>query len=525
MKQIASKLPIILSALLYTAVLVAAPRETPPTRAGVVAYIEGQVSLNGQDIAAGQQASPVLQTGSVLSTRQGKAEISVTPRVFLTVGENTQLQVLASSGQTAEFSLGQGEIIIVVTGAPEGGPLTVLDHGASVTVNSPGWYRVTAANPPTAAIINGSAEIRYGENRTKIGKGREVALTSQLPQQRFEMRAKDDLYRWTKVLAEYGAGASRPGAAAPMMPPAAPAQPQKISPALAKGEIPLSVAVFDHNGDPVDELRRTDFRVTDSGKPQQIVSFDVRRNKAPRATMILLDLLNARLSDRARAVDEIIHTVQRLESTDELYLYILTENGGVYPVHPIPVTPAEANPQTPPWSPHIKTMLDDAIRKVNQLRSVDMTDVDIRTQASLANVEGLAARLTALPGRKDLIWVTHGVPELSYWVDYSSQIAELGTKLYWANIAVYTVQQSASMRISVNSGDTLLKLSQLTGGRNYGSDSVEQAIDQSRVDGRIDYEITYKAPPSQPGKYHKIRVLCDHPDTRVLSQQGYYALR
>jgi hypothetical protein len=68
-------------------------------------------------------------------------------------------------------------------------------------------------------------------------------------------------------------------------------------------------------------------------------------------------------------------------------------------------------------------------------------------------------------------------------------------------------------------------LSQLTGGRSYGTDAAEQAIEQSRVDSRVEYFITYKAPPSERGKYRKVRVTCDRPGVQVLSQQGYYSVR
>jgi VWFA-related protein len=217
--------------------------------------------------------------------------------------------------------------------------------------------------------------------------------------------------------------------------------------------------------------------------------------------------------------------VQELESTDELYLYVLAPNGGVYAVHPIPDKPTEIDARTPPWSSQAKTLLDKVIQKVNQLRTADMRDIDVRTQASLQNVEGLAALLARFPGRKNFIWVTHGVPDVSYWNDYTADIAKLGTKLNWADIAVYTVQQSATEGISMNSCTTLATLSQLTGGRTYGTDAAQDAIEQSRVDSRVEYSLTYKSPVSQTGKYRKIRVTCDRPGTQVLSQQGYYSVR
>jgi VWFA-related protein len=225
-----------------------------------------------------------------------------------------------------------------------------------------------------------------------------------------------------------------------------------------------------------------------------------------------------------RIADETIRTVEKLESPQSLYLYVLALDGRFYPIHPVPLTPADPEPEARPWSFQIRTLLHDTLRRVNQVRPVKMSDPDLRAQASLSLVETIASLLSRVPGRKDLIWITHGFPEISYWADYTSAIAGLGAKLNAAEIALYAVQQSVEARISIDSGATLELLSQLTGGRFYGSDQVENAIAQSRTDARAAYEIEYKAPVSRPYQYHKIRVTCNRPGTRILSQQGYYTL-
>src|ERR1700757_4678013 len=51
------------------------------------------------------------------------------------------------------------------------------------------------------------------------------------------------------------------------------------------------------------------------------------------------------------------------------------------------------------------------------------------------------------------------------------------------------------------------------------------AIRQSRTDAGVTYDMSYKEPPSRPGKYHKVRVTCLQPGSKVLSQQGFYSAR
>ncbi len=519
----------------YLTVLVAAvlglstaahSREPAPAHVGVVAYFEGEVMLDNRKLSQAATPDTLVRNDSRVATANGHAEISFSRRgLLLNVGNNTQLTITtSSSGHAVEVSLDKGELIAVLTGTGTEGSLKVLSAGGNIAMACAGWYRITAGNPSTAAAISGSAEIGYGQNKVEIAKGREVVLSAELPRRQLSGLSKDELYRWSRVCFEYGFGVDPSAATAGLVEPTnTPAQNLEIPQAVQSGKVPLSVVVLDSHGDPVDGLQSSDFRITDSGKQQQIESFRLEHSKEPRPTMILLDLLNASMPERQHAANEIVRAVQKLEHTESLYIYILTIDSRIYAVHPVSPMGVGTESAAQPWSQRLEASMADAMHKVTLIRPVDMTDVDIRTQSSLVEVERLASLLARMPGRKDLIWVTHGVPEISYWVDYSSDIADLGTKLNWADIAVYTVQQSENLRIAVNTGATLQLLSQLTGGRNFGTDRVENAIAQSRIDARIVYELTYQAPVSKPGKYHKVKVACDRPGTQVISQQGYYA--
>src|SRR4029077_5869578 len=88
-----------------------------------------------------------------------------------------------------------------------------------------------------------------------------------------------------------------------------------------------------------------DFLITDQGKRQQIVMF--RRNQAgPRpaatvgehvysnraagtrqATVILLDLLNASMADRGGGWEGVNRALEKTESGERVYLYLVTAEG------------------------------------------------------------------------------------------------------------------------------------------------------------------------------------------------------
>jgi hypothetical protein len=60
-----------------------------------------------------------------------------------------------------------------------------------------------------------------------------------------------------------------------------------------------------------------------------------------------------------------------------------------------------------PWTRQIKATMDAAMR--TRTRPIDM-DVAVRVQLTYAALEWLAGRMSGVPGRKNIVWITDGVP-------------------------------------------------------------------------------------------------------------------
>jgi VWFA-related protein len=343
--------------------------------------------------------------------------------------------------------------------------------------------------------------------------------------------------------------------------------------------VDLNVVAFDNHNQPVTDLTAADFQVSDAGKPERIVFF--RGNDAallagsqlgPReftnrsggqarhVTVILFDFLNDNMGASGAAEQQLVHALEKLESGDDLYLYFLTKEGRVFPVHPLPgaeggIQPSEASP----WTKQSKQLLDQAMKATAGLRQagIDMVGQINLTFKALAAVAG---QLSAIPGRKDLVWITHGVP-ISIRVagggfaDFTPQIRRLSAVMDRANVAIYPVQQTppgmtaggggggemrsggggggsrggrgaaaeTSQDPGLGSEDTLKQFADLTGGRALESD-VSGALRQAISDLRTNYQVAYQPPPDNwDGKYHKLRVTCSRKGVKVQSKTGYYA--
>lgn len=372
------------------------------------------------------------------------------------------------------------------------------------------------------------------------------------------MRDNQSMKTWVIavwICSAAGAGAQnaqQPGAAAPL--------------------VNLNVVAKDGRGQAVTDLTRDDFQVFEGSKAQRVVSF--RRNDATmkramraeaneysnrsgvpmeRVRVILFDLLNARFEDRGSMLHELGPALGHVEASETLFFYILTMNGTLYAVHGLPDGDrgAAAAAGARPWTDDIKALLESASRELFRLRSVGI-DVDTRVRMTYKALGSLADLVAAAPGRKSLIWISHGVPISlglgnTYYsgMDYTPLLQRLTSTLDRADVAVYTVRQPESLApgagassgaesrsgapadapgITPATEDTLEQFAQLTGGYAFMTPDIRGAIARAASDARMSYRIGYEPPLGNwDGKYHKIRVTCARKGVKLETKQGYYA--
>jgi hypothetical protein len=132
-------------------------------------------------------------------------------------------------------------------------------------------------------------------------------------------------------------------------------------------------------------------------------------NTVPHATLILFDQLNMQFSDRGYVSNAITHALEQFESGDNLYLYLITVNGELYPVHALPGSEGDTAAKDGAWTHNIQTTLSAALRATLGQRPIEL-DIDSRVRSTFATLSVVASRLAGIPGRKTIVWLTHGVP-------------------------------------------------------------------------------------------------------------------
>ena len=245
-----------------------------------------------------------------------------------------------------------------------------------------------------------------------------------------------------------------------------------------------------------------------------------------------MDLLSERLLTWEQAGGEIVKSLESVQSGNSLYLYVLTSQGSFDPVHPLPRTEAEFRAASPTWTQQIRPLFDAVSRELSGFRPADDRDPRWRSQLAIRALGQFASSLAEIPGPKNLVWITHGVPAVvpglgpDEPIDLRPQLKQLGESLVQANVAVYTVAQSASGagESMGYSWETLQLLSSLTGGRPYSSDNIGSAITDAMADAQGSYMVGYyPSREKDDGKYHKLRVTCARKGLRPQTKEGYWA--
>ena len=316
-------------------------------------------------------------------------------------------------------------------------------------------------------------------------------------------------------------------ATAPAFQQAAPGMPTAAEPSK---EVVLDVVADDGHGQLVGDLNRDDFQVFEDGKQQTVSSFE-RHREGSQPVLILLDVLNTRLASRGRAQQQIAAALENLESAEKVFLYVLASDAAVQAVHAMPEN-AQTQKEVTPWTRDVRALLDQALRQANTLRPASMETESPRTEATYKALREIASRLADFPGRKTIVWVTHGVPLAAanangLAVDYEQPLQRSTAAFGQAGIVVYPVAQTEGAlpdsMVGLSSSATLRRFADLTGGRLFPSDHIDDAISQALADSRLSYRLGYLPPPGKAGAgYRKIRVVCTRHGIRAQTRQGYY---
>ena len=338
--------------------------------------------------------------------------------------------------------------------------------------------------------------------------------------------------------------------------------------------VQVNVVAHDAKGQAVADPKKEDFEVFDNGRPQPIATFAVEDSakQVPRNlpastftnqggnaggarggySVILLDWLNTGCSgevcgEQFLARQAAVKVLNGLAATEKVALYSLDRSGlrvisefGMdrdLLLRKLAVLSGQK-------SPYLDT---DIVSSESVLPGQDPPPVFTEVQGFLADgtirdtlhtLEAIAQHLAGVPGRKGLIWVSHGVPgsidlppmaakvfpgAMKQTTVYSNEIERAIRKLTNADVAVYGVDPGGVWRHMLAPERVILdQFASQTGGIAWHGNGLDTEMQAALSDVSYSYSLGYYAPPDYDhAKFHRLKVEVTRPGVKLRYREGY----
>ncbi len=363
---------------------------------------------------------------------------------------------------------------------------------------------------------------------------------------------------------------------------------------VAARMVQVNVIAVDKTGRPVTDLTRDDFTVLDEGTAEKIALF-TPLNGVPRISpvetkpasaihiysnrvqtepgvstsvnIILLDAVNTAFADMSYARAQVTKYLRQVRPEDQVALYLLTSSK-LYILHDFTSDSATlvrvmggAKKNTDSSDPSA-TAADAANKRMNKALSDAFAEsnrfykgltVD-RAGVTSEAMQDIARRVAAIPGRKNLIWVSSGFPiNINYGNvgnitpsttrSFEGVLSNTAKALNNANVSVYPIDSrgligedilsmvNGSTKILTGAApddrpfSTMNNIAEGTGGQAlYNGNDLANFIRHAIDDGRESYALGYYPDHNKwDGTFREIRVTVNRPGITLRYRKGYFA--
>lgn len=183
-----------------------------PARPGTLNYIEGQASLEGQQLTSKSVGHAELQAGQFLATATGKAEILLTPGVFLRLDNNSTVKMISPDLTHTEVQVTQGRASVEVDQIYKQNNLLVDLKTGQTQLLKNGLYEFDA-NAGSVRVYDGKAAVftsltpQADEKPIDVKGGKQLTLVGESARpvgfNKDQAAANDPLYNWSSLRSSY----------------------------------------------------------------------------------------------------------------------------------------------------------------------------------------------------------------------------------------------------------------------------------------------------------------------------------
>ena len=179
---------------------------------GTLNYVEGQAQIASQDLSAKSVGSAELQTGQTISTENGRAEILLTPGVFLRLDDNSAAEMISPGLTSTEVRLTKGRALLEVAELHRQNDIKITEVGTTTQILKNGLYEFNAGNGEVQ-VFDGKANVSDHDKTITLKGGHQLSVeagnNAALKAQKFDKNNDvDDFYNWSALRSEYASEAN-----------------------------------------------------------------------------------------------------------------------------------------------------------------------------------------------------------------------------------------------------------------------------------------------------------------------------
>jgi hypothetical protein len=181
-----------------------------PPQPGTVNYIEGQAAIGAQVLTDKSVGSARLTAGQSLLTENGRAEILLTPGIFLRLGDYSSLQMISPGLADTIMTLVKGRAMVEVAEIRPENNVRIGENDSSTQLLKAGLYDFDE-DRGLIRVFDGKVMVQIAGQRIEVRSGHELNLhtAGKLKPRTFDKKAStDDFYRWASLRSSYLAEAN-----------------------------------------------------------------------------------------------------------------------------------------------------------------------------------------------------------------------------------------------------------------------------------------------------------------------------
>ena len=178
-------------------------------RPGTLNYIEGQATINGQELSKNSVGKTELAAGQTIETTNGKAEVLLTPGVFLRLDDNSSVRMITPDLTHTEIQVDRGRAQVEVDQLYKQNNIVVIAGSSRTQLLKQGLYSFDA-DSSHLRVFDGKAAVlpesaADNEKPVTVKGGKQLALNGDLskPQKFDRDNSEDALFQWSSLRSQY----------------------------------------------------------------------------------------------------------------------------------------------------------------------------------------------------------------------------------------------------------------------------------------------------------------------------------